>query len=196
MEMKKFYNKLYEENPSFYKLKSLDFKIIENLELKKGKILDLGCGQGSNAFHLSKIGFEVTAVDLSNTAIKQLKKKSKRIKASCQDITKFKFVEKYEIILSLMTLQYLIPKERNNLINKMKSNTFPGGYNLITIPTQTKISGFKNAIKNKIELKEFYKDWKIILLEEKGVRFNDKKEGTIARILARKPTKAKPFKLI
>jgi tellurite methyltransferase len=194
MNTKQFYNKLYGENPSFYKRKSLILETITNLPLKKeSKILDLGCGQGLTSFNLSELGFEVTAVDLSDIAIEQLKEQCKKsnlkIKTHYQDIINFEFKEKYNLIMSLMTLQYLSPEERSSLINKMKSNTFAEGYNLITIPTQTKIAtNFKNAMKNKIELKEFYKDWKIIILEEETIRFNNSKKGTIAKILAQKPT--------
>ena len=32
---------------------------------QKGKLLDLGCGQGRDAIALAKIGFEVTGIDYS-----------------------------------------------------------------------------------------------------------------------------------
>ena len=36
---------------------------------EKGKSLDLGCGSGSQSFFLSSLGYECTAVDISETAI-------------------------------------------------------------------------------------------------------------------------------
>jgi len=52
-----------------------DFKEMPKLEQKalqlaKGKILDVGCGAGSHALYLQEKGFDVTAIDISENAIK------------------------------------------------------------------------------------------------------------------------------
>jgi len=59
----------YEEN--------LDLDIKEEIELKElkeGKFLDLGTGPGTQAAQLSKIGFNVTGSDLSQSAVDRAKK--------------------------------------------------------------------------------------------------------------------------
>lgn len=40
------------------------------LQLAKGRILDVGCGAGSHSLYLQEKGFEVTAIDISENAIK------------------------------------------------------------------------------------------------------------------------------
>lgn len=40
------------------------------LQLAKGKILDVGCGAGSHSLILQEKGFEVTAIDISQNAVK------------------------------------------------------------------------------------------------------------------------------
>ena len=52
-----------------------DFKDMPKLEQKalqlaKGKVLDVGCGAGSHALYLQEKGFDVTAIDISENAIK------------------------------------------------------------------------------------------------------------------------------
>ena len=43
----------------------LDFK--EFFKDKNGlSVIDLGCGNGSQAYHLEKMGFDVTATDITN----------------------------------------------------------------------------------------------------------------------------------
>ena len=39
------------------------------LQLAKGKILDVGCGAGSHSLYLQNKGFEVTAIDISPSAV-------------------------------------------------------------------------------------------------------------------------------
>lgn len=43
------------------------------LQLVKGKVLDVGCGAGSHALYLQEKGFDVTAIDISEHAIKTCK---------------------------------------------------------------------------------------------------------------------------
>ena len=40
------------------------------LQLANGKVLDVGCGAGSHALYLQKKGFDVTAIDISENAIR------------------------------------------------------------------------------------------------------------------------------
>ncbi len=44
---------------------------------KRGKLLDLGCGQGRDAVPLARMGFDVTGLDLSQASIDQLNKQAK-----------------------------------------------------------------------------------------------------------------------
>lgn len=52
----------------------------------KGHALDLGCGTGTNAIYLEQKGFDVTALDVSNVAIKKAKEKAKKAKAHVEFI--------------------------------------------------------------------------------------------------------------
>jgi 2-polyprenyl-3-methyl-5-hydroxy-6-metoxy-1,4-benzoquinol methylase len=52
--------------------------LIEIGKVKPCKAIDLGCGAGNYAIYLASIGFDVTGVDLSPTAIKIAKENAKK----------------------------------------------------------------------------------------------------------------------
>ena len=53
-------------------------EFVEKGLIKAGKALDLCCGAGTNTIYLAKKGFDVTAIDISPTAIEIAKKKTKQ----------------------------------------------------------------------------------------------------------------------
>jgi len=46
-------------------------RVLEEYEIPRGRALELGCGDGVNAVFLARQGFDVSAVDVSPTAIQQ-----------------------------------------------------------------------------------------------------------------------------
>src|SRR5215831_10781968 len=51
-------------------------ELAETDELNRGSVLDVGCGTGDNALYLASKKFNVTAVDLANSAIEASKAKA------------------------------------------------------------------------------------------------------------------------
>ena len=69
--------------------KKLDFDLeneIKTRNLKKGRFLDLGTGDGTQARALTKYGFDVTGSDISGITIENVKKLSKEINFLTDDI--------------------------------------------------------------------------------------------------------------
>ena len=51
-------------------------EIVENGELSKTTVLDVGCGTGENALYFAQNGFSVVGIDLSTRAISRAKEKA------------------------------------------------------------------------------------------------------------------------
>lgn len=70
---------------------------------KNLKVLDLGCGQGRDAIALARMGFSVTAVDISEVGIKQMNQVAKDegldINALVMDLNHFDALHDFDIIL-------------------------------------------------------------------------------------------------
>ena len=101
---------------------------------KKGKLLDIGCGQGRDSIPLAKLGFSVTGIDNSKVGIEQLNKIAEKenlpLKGVVQDIYSYSNFNKFEFIL-LDSMFHFGKKERekeikflNRLIDKSKPNAF------------------------------------------------------------------------
>lgn len=70
------------------------------LQLAKGKILDVGCGAGSHSLYLQEKGLEVTAIDISLSAIKACELRGIK-NAKVQNVLDLEN-EKFDTILLLM----------------------------------------------------------------------------------------------
>jgi SAM-dependent methyltransferase len=75
---------------------------IEKFCPKSGDVLDLGAGPGTVAIELTKLGYNVTATDISPSAVDMAKKRAGRladkIKFTVDDIRDTKLRKKYDII--------------------------------------------------------------------------------------------------
>ena len=77
---------------------------------KKGRVLDLGCGQGRDSLILAKLGYDVTGVDSSKVGINQMLQKAKKLNLKVTgivaDIFTFNPERKYDIILMDSVLHF------------------------------------------------------------------------------------------
>ena len=101
----------------------------------QGRALDIGCGLGDNAVRLAEAGFEVTAFDLSETAIKwaQSRFPDMGIEWRVADLVNppKDFQRSFDLVNETYTLQALRPPYRHQAIRAMARFVKPGGTLLI-----------------------------------------------------------------
>ena len=122
---------------SFNEMPKLEKKA---LQLCKGKVLDVGCGAGSHSLYLQEKGFEVTAIDISENAIKACKLRGlndirvQNILEVSTDTSESELAkQKFDTILLLMngTGIFGTLAETSKYLHKLKSLLNPNGQILI-----------------------------------------------------------------
>jgi SAM-dependent methyltransferase len=121
------WDNLYANEPSIGLLpwynKDLDDDLKEYLStmnITKGRFLDLGTGPATQAIELSKLGFQVTATDISNNAITRAKRMSKGIEFIVDDILESKLKEdSFDYIFDRGCFHVLEPSSRQRYVNQV-----------------------------------------------------------------------------
>ena len=120
------------------------------------KIIELGCGTGIATCSIKKRypKAHLTCIDMSSKMLDIAKKKLKsfpNIEFEQTDFTKYQFKEKYDVVLSFLSLMYLSgDKARKSIFRKAYSALKPGG---------VFIAGEANISKNKYSQEIYMKKW-------------------------------------
>jgi 2-polyprenyl-3-methyl-5-hydroxy-6-metoxy-1,4-benzoquinol methylase len=162
----------------------------------KGIAVDIGAGEGRNSIFLAKNGFKVEAIDKNSYGLKKCKEFAKKynlkISTKTRDITKFNFpYNKYSLVISIATIDFLKKSEIEKIVRKTKKSLIKNGVIYFEVfskndPLFKKFKKLKLKLVEKDtfyvprekfyrhfftknEIKELFKDFKIIKLKEKRI---------------------------
>ncbi len=103
-------------------------KAIINLKIGKGSFLDIGTGPGSQAIELDRMGFEVTALDISETAIEKAVNKGSKVHFIHGDILTIKFNRTFDYAFDRGCFHVIDPPYRDVYIDQIHTLINPGGF--------------------------------------------------------------------
>jgi cyclopropane fatty-acyl-phospholipid synthase-like methyltransferase len=105
---------------------------LDELELWGGSALDLGTGPGTQAIHLARRGFNVTATDISAAAIRLAREKAQKqgfeIRWEQDDILDTRLDRQFDLIFDRGCFHVLEPERRADYVSIVSDLLKTGGY--------------------------------------------------------------------
>ncbi|MDP9016474.1 MAG: class I SAM-dependent methyltransferase [Thermoproteota archaeon] len=116
---------------------------LSTMNIIKGRFLDLGTGPATQAIELSKLGFQVTATDISENAISRAKRLSNSIEFIVDDILESKLKDdSFDYIFDRGCFHVLKPSSRQRYVNQISRILRDGGLLLLkTFSAKEPLSG-------------------------------------------------------
>ncbi len=108
-------------------------KVVKSGEVKCCRTIDLGCGAGNYAIYLASIGFEVTGIDISPTAIKIASENARKKGIKCNflvadvvgDLEEVK--ETFDFAYDWELLHHIFPEKRKKYVENVYRILDPRG---------------------------------------------------------------------
>lgn len=173
---------------------------------KKGKLLDLGAGQGQDSRFFSEIGYEVTATEYSETAVELAIKNKPELKINylvhdLNDSLPFEN-ESFDVVYSHLSIQFFDNQTTETIFKEINRILKTGGVLAIMVNTKNDPEMFQSKLisEDLYEtpsglVKRFYseesllrftsKEFETILLDSKGETYKDEIK-TLIRYIGRK----------
>ena len=172
-------------------------RLVESREVKPCKTIDIGCGTGNYSIYLASVGFDVTGIDNSPTAIKIAQENAKKKGIKCNFLVanalgnlnevkgKFDFAYDWEL------LHHIFPEQRKIYVKNVYEILNPGA-KYLSVCFNEKDPGFGGSGKyrktrlgtilyfsSKDELRELFEPY-FIIKELKIIGINGKPKSHIA----------------
>lgn len=167
-------------------------------------ILDVGCGQGRNLLFLALLGHQVTGIDINEMSIQKIrdiaqKESELNVKTILHDLDDPLSSQQgnYDIVISLVSLQFLKPHRVHTLLTELQQMTVVDGLHFLVFPLKSEsysLPDFFTYLPETKELYHFYQNsgWSILEYTEsvgqlhKVDEFGKPIQGLFGLLLAQK----------
>ena len=108
-------------------------QLVESGKVKPCKSVDLGCGTGNYAIYLASVGFDVTGIDISPTAIRIAEENAKNKGIKCNFLVADvlggldEVKEAFDFVYDWGLLHHLFPADRGKYVENVHRILNPGG---------------------------------------------------------------------
>jgi tellurite methyltransferase len=161
----------------------------------RGRLLELGCGEGRDVVFFASHGFDVEAIDGSPTGVSRtsraLEHAGLRSSVALADIAAFTFLGPYDVGFANNSLQF-VGERALDRIRAIREHTAPGGWNAVGMF----IEGEGNLAREpgvylleSGELKSLYGDWQLFEYGE-SIIYSPRRGAyrSFASLIARRPS--------
>jgi cyclopropane fatty-acyl-phospholipid synthase-like methyltransferase len=108
------------------------YQFLKSNNITKGKVLDLGCGNGKHTIYFDQQGFNSVGIDFARNAIKLCKDNAVKEKSSAKfkvmDVLDYKFKDKFDIILDCGCLHHIRKQYWRKYLSNLTRSIKKGGY--------------------------------------------------------------------
>jgi SAM-dependent methyltransferase len=119
------------------------------LDLRSGRLLDVGCGRGSTAAYFADSGFDVTAIDLSPLAVEWTRRQHHKIHAAVLDLEADPIDGAFDVVLCLEVLQQV--REPVAALKKIVGSLAPEGELYLSLPNEFHLARRLNILRGKVD---------------------------------------------
>ena len=145
------------------------------LTAERGRVLDLGCGEGRDSVYLAECGHDVVGVDLSLDGLRKAQglagDRGVRVPWVCAAMPDLPVRGPFDLVYSCGSMHYVARADRPALFDRLCGLTRRGGHHAHVVFTERSVYREKGEVVHYFapnELGDAYRDW-IILRHAEGL---------------------------
>lgn len=160
----------------------------------RGRLFDIGCGEGRDVALFASLGFEVEAIDGAPTGVDRAREALARNGLSGKvhqgDLGRIEWAGSYDVIFANQSVQF-VGGQAPRVLAEIRERTRPGGWNVVGMFTREEFDWRREPgvyCLEPRELKHVYREWRLYEYGE-SIVWSPRREDylSFANLIARKP---------